>query len=261
MKRFFAMILALVCVLTTLSCGMGMSASAAVATVTHTKITHCYSAQDAADYADKYAMNYNSNYPSYANSGGDCANFASQALFAGGLKTTTASQTTTAWSVGSTAWTSSSNLRHYMDVMYGSVVDNPSHYYIARGNLVFYRWKGVSISDDNTYHHTAIGVGNNSEGVPVVSQHSYGDNSQSSCLRVPWDLPNSAKKSVVVIARYGDADGNGKVNTTDARLVLQYAAGRVTANELDIIMSDVDRNGKVDTSDAQFILSFAAGRE
>lgn len=45
-----------------------------------------YSGTAAAQYADTYWSKYNRSYPSFANSGGDCTNFVSQALFAGGIQ-------------------------------------------------------------------------------------------------------------------------------------------------------------------------------
>lgn len=42
-----------------------------------------YNGSAAAQYADTYALTYNSAYPSFANSGGDCTNFVSQALYGG----------------------------------------------------------------------------------------------------------------------------------------------------------------------------------
>jgi len=39
----------------------------------------------AAAYADQYWSAYNPQWPSYANSGGDCTNFVSQSLYAGGI--------------------------------------------------------------------------------------------------------------------------------------------------------------------------------
>jgi len=44
-----------------------------------------YSGAAAAAYADTYWQNYNPAWPSFANSGGDCTNFVSQALYAGGI--------------------------------------------------------------------------------------------------------------------------------------------------------------------------------
>ncbi|GAC1512139.1 MAG: hypothetical protein NVS2B16_14580 [Chloroflexota bacterium] len=44
-----------------------------------------YSGTTAASYADTYWSTYNSAYPTCANQGGDCTNFVSQALHAGGI--------------------------------------------------------------------------------------------------------------------------------------------------------------------------------
>lgn len=43
-----------------------------------------YSFSDAVSYANKYYKDYNSNYPDWNSAGGDCANFISQCLYAGG---------------------------------------------------------------------------------------------------------------------------------------------------------------------------------
>lgn len=44
-----------------------------------------YQGINARDYARQYAVNYNSNYFDYNDYGGDCTNFTSQAVYAGGL--------------------------------------------------------------------------------------------------------------------------------------------------------------------------------
>lgn len=58
----------------------------------------------------------------------------------------------------------------------------------------------------------------------------------------------------------GDVDGNSKINTTDARLTLQYAARRIGTTALNLSAADVDDNGKVNTTDARLILQYAAKR-
>jgi len=58
-------------------------------------------------------------------------------------------------------------------------------------------------------------------------------------------------------ALLGDVDGNGKVNSTDARLVLQYSVKKITVDKLQITMADVDGNGKVDSTDARLILQYS----
>ncbi len=48
-----------------------------------------YSRKDAADYANKYYYDYNKDYPNFGDNmyeGGDCANFISQCLYAGGMQ-------------------------------------------------------------------------------------------------------------------------------------------------------------------------------
>ncbi len=58
-------------------------------------------------------------------------------------------------------------------------------------------------------------------------------------------------------AELGDVDGNGKVDSTDARLVLQYAVKKIPGGALDLDVADVDGNGKVDSTDARLILQYA----
>lgn len=55
---------------------------------------------------------------------------------------------------------------------------------------------------------------------------------------------------------WGDADGNGVVNTIDAMLVLKYYTKTIGADELDLSVSDVDGNGVVNTIDAMLILKY-----
>ena len=56
-----------------------------VASLPKAAATTSYSGSSAATYARTYALSYNTNYPSYALSGGDCTNFVSQCLYAGGI--------------------------------------------------------------------------------------------------------------------------------------------------------------------------------
>lgn len=56
----------------------------------------------------------------------------------------------------------------------------------------------------------------------------------------------------------GDVNRDTKINTTDARFVLQYVAEKRESDTLDLLMADVNRDGKVNTSDARMILQFVA---
>lgn len=59
------------------------------------------------------------------------------------------------------------------------------------------------------------------------------------------------------LASYGDVDGSGTVDSTDARLVLQYTVKKIAADALDTVTADVDSNGTVDSTDARLILQYA----
>lgn len=58
-------------------------------------------------------------------------------------------------------------------------------------------------------------------------------------------------------AALGDVNTDGKVDSTDARLVLQYAVEKITASALDLDVADVSGDGKTDSTDARLILQYA----
>ncbi len=58
-------------------------------------------------------------------------------------------------------------------------------------------------------------------------------------------------------AQLGDVDGDGAVNSTDARLVLQFAVKKIVPTALDLEVADVDGSGKVDSTDARLILQYS----
>ena len=57
----------------------------------------------------------------------------------------------------------------------------------------------------------------------------------------------------------GDVDGNGKVTSYDARLILKYVAGNGTLTEKQVLASDMDKNGKITAYDARLVLKQVAG--
>lgn len=62
------------------------------------------------------------------------------------------------------------------------------------------------------------------------------------------------------VSAFGDVDGNGKVDTTDAKLVLRIAASISTlSSEDELFLYDMNNNGIIDTGDAQLLLKKAAG--
>lgn len=58
-------------------------------------------------------------------------------------------------------------------------------------------------------------------------------------------------------ARLGDVNGDDKVDSTDARLTLQYAVQKIAAEELNLAVADVNGDDKTDSTDARLILQYA----
>jgi len=76
-------------------------------------------------------------------------------------------------------------------------------------------------------------------------------------LRLAAALAKAEEEARTVV---GDVDGNKEVNSTDARLTLQYAVGKIDETALNLDVADVDGNNKVDSTDARLILQKAVGK-
>lgn len=133
------------------------------------------------DYTDRWASSRNPAYRDYTPVGGNCANFASQALAAGGLPQDDV------WycadGQGSAAWISSTRLYRYLtetaNCGKGVAVlrqkdpagrtlslagkAQKAETVLLPGSPVFYRWGGGYIGD-NRWSHTAICVGTLGDG-------------------------------------------------------------------------------------------------
>ena len=78
--------------------------------------------------------------------------------------------------------------------------------------------------------------------------------------RYTWNVTDYGAFSFDVILEklpaftYGDTDGNGKIQTNDAKLVLQHIVRMPVTLNLDA--ADVDGNGKIQTNDAKLILQY-----
>lgn len=58
----------------------------------------------------------------------------------------------------------------------------------------------------------------------------------------------------------GDVNGDRRIDTTDARLTLQYAVGKIPFSAKELYFADYNEDGKVDTTDARLILQEAVGK-
>ena len=57
----------------------------------------------------------------------------------------------------------------------------------------------------------------------------------------------------------GDVNGDGAVDTTDAKLIMQYDLGLIDETGLELAAADVNGDGAVDTTDAKLIMQFDLG--
>lgn len=156
---------------------------------TSVKAVNSYNPQAAVEYSDKYAISYNSSYSNYNSIGGDCANFVSQCLYAGGLKMTDGWYWKS-YEERSGSWSYCPSQVEYMSKNCGTLVENPSDSQVLKGNPVYYY-----SASKNRYSHAAICVGVNSSNVPIVNAHN------NDRYHVPWKLgSNWSKRSTVLIS-------------------------------------------------------------
>lgn len=140
-----------------------------------------YDPEKAVAYADKYVYKnavsgqknyegyYNAAYYNYNKDGGDCANYTSQCISAGGMPQVVCDAFgNSGWyyksaNDRSSTWTSAKQLRIWMAANRGKELlatdDN-----VYMGSPVFYQ---------QTSHHATICVGKNSAGVPIINSHNY----------------------------------------------------------------------------------------
>lgn len=143
-------------------------------------VAYAYQYCGAADDG-KNNFSYNSEYSNYNALGGDCANFASQALFEGGFKKNSTWNYT--GGKGSRAWVNAQALKNYLLnsgraslLAAGSYKEIYQYAYSLRpGDIVAYVKKGKVA-------HVSVVTGVDSKGYPLVSCHNL-----DRC-DVPWDI-------------------------------------------------------------------------
>ncbi len=178
-KRCYALLLAIMLVFGT------VLPETALTAVTVEAAAYSYNPQAAIAYAEKYWTNYNDFYPNYNIFGGDCADFVSQSLHAGGLQMNANWYHAPADIVRNISWTYASSLKSYLEKYCGKAItiykdsSKKTGYRdsnkkevdpkttIRPGDAVFYYWKGAS-----RYGHAAICVGYDSKGEPIVNAHN-----------------------------------------------------------------------------------------
>lgn len=134
---------------------------------------YAYSRTSAANYAQKYAKNYNVDYAKYSS---DCANFASQCLKAGGFKTNSTWYGSKDKNKNTMAWINCESQKKYLENnklgsvshQYKGVSNAPdATSYMSNGDLVYYDW-----TDDGVIDHVSVGSMTDSQGRKYVCAHT-----------------------------------------------------------------------------------------
>lgn len=64
----------------------------------------------------------------------------------------------------------------------------------------------------------------------------------------------------ISLKRNGDLNGDDKINSSDALLVLQHSVGKITLDDTQKSCADVNKDGKINSSDALMILQYSVGK-
>ncbi len=142
-----------------------------------------YKPADAVAYSEKwvyhspssgnYESYYNPAWPNYNSVGGDCANYTSQSIYAGGMPMAAGAQYgTDGWfhyssTNRSASWTGAKQLRTYMMEKRGKVINSPSNSQVWMGCPMFVDWYS-----DGSYDHAYFCVGQNSSGTAIINSHN-----------------------------------------------------------------------------------------
>lgn len=77
-----------------------------------------------------------------------------------------------------------------------------------------------------------------------------------------WAAANGYKfEAIDPVMSPGDVNGDRVVNSTDARLLLQYFTQSIDEDDLVVARGDIDGNGEVDSTDARLALQYFVGSE
>jgi len=172
--------------------------------------SYTYNVSKAIAYADKYCINYNSSYNSYKGRGGDCANFVSQCLYAGGFKQDSV------WYKHSVAWINvMKQIAHFKP--YGKFLTaNNSN--LIKGNPIYFDWNG-----DGVYDHATICAGRNSSGVAILDSHT------KDLYHATWTNWSFKKAATIQLRGSGSSSStsDGKFKTDDNGKYFQYSDGTI----------------------------------
>lgn len=158
----------------------------------------------AVEYADEYCgaaslpeygYKYNPNYRDYNNSGGDCANFASQILYEGGQFSKNYT-----WNyergAGSKTWLNASSFNSYMlNSGRASTIARGSYENVLEPSYKLLPGDYIAYEKNGKVTHISVVTGIDSKGYALVNSHN------TDRYRVPWDLGWSNKSIRFILVR------------------------------------------------------------
>lgn len=157
-------------------------------------------AKMAVEYANNYCGNapgcrneghYNSDYQNYNGNGGDCTNFISQVLYAGGFRMTPGWTYDQETDEGSAAWANAGDLARFLKTSrratpfaHGSYAQVTHPTPISSGGAIEQLRLGdlISYQEHGRIVHTAVIAGYDPKGVPLTIAHT------NDRYHVPWDF-------------------------------------------------------------------------
>jgi Putative amidase domain len=175
--------------------GIHSGTSAATSTSTSTG----YSGASAAAYADTHWSSYNKTYPSFANKGGDCTNFVSQSIYAGGIQM----RTSPTYS-GNAAW-------YMLGSRHGSWSWSVS-WINAQDNSIFLLQHLPGVTQVATYYGSQVGPGQ----TPATNA------SQGDVVLYDWNNDGVFDHEAIISA----SDGKNSSGTTNWDLVDAHTNNR-----------------------------------
>ncbi len=113
---------------------------------------------------------YNPEYYDFNGQGGDCTNFTSQCIHAGGIPTDSD------WAPYTYAWVNAYYSEEYFAANHGKKVRQATAGDIYPGSVLY-----LDRRRDESYHHSVFCVGTNSAGTPIINCHT------SDRYHMPWD--------------------------------------------------------------------------
>lgn len=94
------------------------------------------------------------------------------------------------------------------------------------------------------------------KGKLCLMESKYDENFPDGPIYYPAKIAIIAEEKV----KNGDLNGDDKINSSDALLVLQHSVGKITLDDTQKSCADVNKDGKINSSDALMILQYSVGK-